>query len=191
MPFFSFLGEDSGMRDIAQHDRDRFIHLYKFCHSIMRDPSPFSDAEREFIAAYVSGVNACEWCHGAHSVTAQALGADDKTLKLALDDLDGAPVAERLKPVLRYVRKLTLSPSRITEVDVQDVSDAGWGEDANHDAILICAVFNCYNRIVDGHGVKGRKDLYDLHGAQIAEGGYDGMSTIAKDSPAAAASFGK
>ena len=191
MPFFSFLGEDSGMRDIAQHDRDRFIHLYKFCHSIMRDPSPSSDAEREFIAAYVSGVNACEWCHGAHSVTAQALGADDKTLKLALDDLDGAPVAERLKPVLRYVRELTLSPSRITEVDVQDVSDAGWGEDAIHDAILICAVFNCYNRIVDGHGVKGRKDLYDLHGARIAEGGYDSMSTIENDSPAAAASFGK
>ena len=186
MPFFSFLSVDSGMRDIAQHNRDRFIHLYKFCESVMRDPSPFNDAEREFIAAFVSGVNACQWCHGAHSVTAQALGADDQTLKLALDDVDAAPVDDRLKPVLRYVKKLTLTPSRITDTDVRDVSDAGWEEDAIHDTILICAVFNCYNRIVDGHGVKGRKDLYDLHGARIAEGGYANMSAIEKVSPVAA-----
>jgi uncharacterized peroxidase-related enzyme len=186
VPFFSFLSEDSGMRDIAQHDRDRFIHLYKFCEPVMRGPSPFSDAEREFIAAFVSGVNACQWCHGAHSVTARALGANDETLKLALDDIDAAPIDERLKPVLRYVKKLTLTPSRITVADVREVSDAGWEEDAIHDAILICAVFNCYNRIVDRHGVKGREDLYDLHGTRIAEGGYGNMSAIERDSPAAA-----
>ena len=65
------------------------------------------------------------------------------------------------------------------------------GEDAIHNAILICAVFNCYNRIVDGHGMKGRKDLYDLHGTRIAEGGYDSMSAIEKASPVAASAFGK
>tara|TARA_B100000029_G_scaffold360031_1_gene352919 strand:- start:2511 stop:3119 length:609 start_codon:yes stop_codon:yes gene_type:complete len=178
VPFFSFLDDDSGMRDIAQHDRERFIHLYKFCHAVMRDPSPFSDAEKEFIAAYVSGVNACQWCHGAHSVTAQALGADEAALKKSLEDLDSAPIDERLKPVLRYVEKLTLTPSRVTEKDIEEVRNAGWEEDVIQDAILICAVFNCYNRIVDGYGVKGRRDLYDLHGARIAEGGYASMSKI-------------
>jgi len=75
---------------------------------------------------------------------------------------------------------------------MSEVADAGWGEDAIQDAILICVVFNCYNRIVDGHGAKGRKDLYDLHGARIAEGGYnsmggyDSMNAIEKASPAAA-----
>lgn len=116
--------------------------------------------------------------HGAHSVTAAALGADDATLKLALEDIDAAPVEERLKPILHYVKKLTLTPSRVVEADVQAVAAAGWGEDAIHDAVLICAVFNCYNRIVDGHGVKGRDDLYDLHGVRIAEGGYANMSAI-------------
>ena len=55
MPFFSFLGDDLGIRDIAQHDWERFINFYKFCHSRMRGPSPFSGAEREFIAAAAFG----------------------------------------------------------------------------------------------------------------------------------------
>jgi AhpD family alkylhydroperoxidase len=40
----------------------------------LRGPSPFTVAERELIAAYVSGLNACGYCHGIHRVTADAFG---------------------------------------------------------------------------------------------------------------------
>lgn len=35
-----------------------------------RKASPLSTGERELIAAYVSGLNACDYCHGVHSETA-------------------------------------------------------------------------------------------------------------------------
>ncbi|HEY2960400.1 MAG TPA: carboxymuconolactone decarboxylase family protein [Actinomycetota bacterium] len=65
-------------------------------------PSPFSVAERELIAAYVSGLNACDYCHCVHSATAQAFGLDEG-LVAALLDVDAAPIDARMRPVLRYV----------------------------------------------------------------------------------------
>jgi AhpD family alkylhydroperoxidase len=70
-------------------------------------------AERELIAAYVCGLNACRYCHGVHTATAQAFGISEGTLGALLDDLGTAPVAERIKPLLRYVGKLTLTPAKI------------------------------------------------------------------------------
>src|SRR5262249_36054485 len=84
---------------------------------VMRGPSPFTVAARELIAAYVSGVNACNYCHGVHTATAEAFGVPPGLLAAALADLDAAPVDERLRPVLRYVGKLTSTPSRMAQED--------------------------------------------------------------------------
>ncbi|WP_255431655.1 carboxymuconolactone decarboxylase family protein [Ruegeria sp. THAF57] len=41
---------------------------------VMRGESELSASERELIAAYVSGLNACSYCHEAHTVFARAYG---------------------------------------------------------------------------------------------------------------------
>lgn len=56
----------------------------------------------ELIAAYVSGLNACGYCHGIHTAVAEAFGIAEGTFAGLLDDLDTAPVDERLRPLLRY-----------------------------------------------------------------------------------------
>jgi AhpD family alkylhydroperoxidase len=38
--------------------------------ALLRGDSPFTVAEREMMAAYVSGVNACRYCQGAHTAAA-------------------------------------------------------------------------------------------------------------------------
>ena len=58
-----------------------------------------------------------------------------------------------MKPLLAYVKKLTQHPSKVTDAHAQAVYDAGWSEQALHDAISVCALFNFMNRIVEGHGV--------------------------------------
>ncbi len=60
----------------------------------------------------MSGLNACAYCHGVHTATAQAFGVSEGTLGALLDDVGAAPVAERMKSLLRYVGKLTLTPPR-------------------------------------------------------------------------------
>jgi AhpD family alkylhydroperoxidase len=83
-------------------------------------------AERELIAAYVSGLNACRYCHGVPTATARAFGIGEGTLGALLADVTTAPVAEPMKPILRYVGKLTLTPAKITHEDAEAVlaSDA-------------------------------------------------------------------
>src|SRR4051794_135347 len=92
---------------------------------VMRGPSPFSVAERELIAACVSGVNSCDYCHGVHSVTAEACGIPAGTAPAAVANLDTAPVADTMRPVLRYVEKLTRAPSSVTRADAENVLAAG------------------------------------------------------------------
>jgi hypothetical protein len=56
----------------------------------------------------VSGLNVCGYCHGVHAATAQAFGVSEGTLAALLADVDFAPVAGQLKPLLRYAGKLTV-----------------------------------------------------------------------------------
>jgi alkylhydroperoxidase family enzyme len=59
-----------------------------------------------------------------------------------------------MRPVLSFVRKLTLSPSRMTPADADAVFAAGWDDQALHDAAVICGLFNLMNRLVDGLGIE-------------------------------------
>jgi AhpD family alkylhydroperoxidase len=82
--------------------------LLEYHDRLLRDPSPLTVAERELIAAYVSGLNGCAFCHGAHRVGAEAYGVDEALFEGLMADLETAAVDPRLKPILAYVRKLTL-----------------------------------------------------------------------------------
>lgn len=104
------------------------IPLIDYHEALLRGPSPFTIAERELIAAYVSGLNACGYCHGIHTATAEQFGVEEGVLGNLLDNVETAPVAEPMKPVLRYVEKLTRAPSRMTPEDAQAVFDAGWND---------------------------------------------------------------
>lgn len=62
---------------------------------------------------------------------------------------------DELKPIFRYVRKLTETPSRMTQADAAAVYAAGWEEKALYDAVSVCALFNFMNRLVEGTGLTG------------------------------------
>ncbi len=128
--------------------------LIAFHDAVLRNQdSALSIAEREVIAALVSGLNACDFCFGAHKTMAMAFGLPEATITALVDDIDSADVDEKLKPILHYVRKLTLTPSKMVQADADAVFAAGWSEDALHDAVLVCALFNFMNRLLDGSGI--------------------------------------
>lgn len=65
-----------------------------------------------------------------------------------------AGVAPRDAALLEYAEKLTREPSKMAEVDVRRLRDAGWEDAAIHDAVQIIAYFNYINRIADALGVQ-------------------------------------
>lgn len=173
MSFFPSLPEDAGVRHILTLNPEAGRALVAFHTAALRNASPLTPAHKELIAAYVSGLNACQYCYGVHAQTAQAFGMGKGVLEALLADVDSADVEERLKPLLRYARKLTLEPTRMTQEDAQAVFDAGWTEVALHDAVLTVCLFNFMNRLLEGHGVKGNPGVFNTRGQALRDDGYE------------------
>ncbi|MEP3330411.1 peroxidase-related enzyme [Sedimentitalea sp.] len=152
---FPSLPDNAGLSEVFQAFPDTIKPLLEYHDALLRSDSPLSVAQRELIAAYVSGLNACAFCFGAHVIMARAFGVSPKTIDALLDDPATAPVDPEMRPVLAYVAKLTTTPATMTEADARAVYDAGWSERALFDAIQTCALFNFMNRILEGTGVTG------------------------------------
>jgi hypothetical protein len=94
-------------------------------------------------------------------------------IEALLRDIETAPVEARMKPILRYASKLTLTPARMTEADASAIYDAGWDDDALYSTVLVAALFNLYNRLVDGVGL-ALPDGYVAEAAKrLSTKGYD------------------
>ena len=147
------------------------------CQHILRGPSELSISQREFLFAFGSGLNACNFCYGSHTAAASALGVDGDLIRAAVADIEQASVDEEFKPLLRYVKKLTETPSRIVKADADAVRSAGWSDNALHDAIAVCALNNFFNRWVDGCGAGADDDFLAKAGNMLAENGYEIFSS--------------
>ncbi|GAB4153376.1 MAG: hypothetical protein Tsb0016_25890 [Sphingomonadales bacterium] len=173
MPFVKFLNEGEGLGSVVAREPKKYNPFLAMGHHIMVGPSEFSFAERELIAVYVSALNACAFCVGTHVSIAKALGQDPALVEALVDDPDKAPVPDKLKPVMAYVRKLTLSPAKLVQADADAVLAAGWSDQALSDAVAVAAYFAMANRLADGHGVEGlTAALNESIGAQVAAHGY-------------------
>ncbi len=153
MSRFPSLPDQPHLADVFKRFRKGVWPLLSFHDEILRGESELDVGEREFIAAYTSGLNACNFCHGSHRMIAEIHGIEPSVFEEVFDDPLAAGLGENWRPLLAYVRKLTESPARLTDADAEAVFDAGWSEDALYDAVVVCAMFNMMNRIVEGCGV--------------------------------------
>lgn len=172
MPFLPSLPEDAGVRHILAMNPAAGRALIEFHSAALRSDSQLTARDKELIAAYVSGLNACQYCFGVHSETAKAFGVSESLIEALLNDFENAPVEPKFKPLLAYARVLTLTPTKATQRHVDAVLAAGWTERDLHDAILTVCLFNFMNRLLEGHGVKGSAKLYAARGVALKEDGY-------------------
>jgi uncharacterized peroxidase-related enzyme len=172
MPFRKWVPENARPGVLLKPHPESGELVMRLTEVLLRGPSSLTPAQRELIAAYTSAVNACEFCYGTHAATAEALGVDERWLTRLIDDIDTAPVDEKLKPILRYVRKLTRGPTRVRQEDVNAIFAAGWNEEAFYHVVSICGLFNYYNRLIEGYGVKSTPEYRKRVGERLAEQGY-------------------
>ncbi|MDX1564115.1 MAG: peroxidase-related enzyme, partial [Phycisphaeraceae bacterium] len=142
------------LRDVFRCFPKGLRPLLEYHDAVLRGDSPLSVGERELIAAYVSGLNACSFCAGSHRTIAESAGIDGDLFDALMEDVDSSPLEDRLKPIFRYVRTLTKEPAKATDQMTADILRAGWPEEAVYDAVCVCALFNFMNRLVEGMGVE-------------------------------------
>lgn len=177
MPFLPSIGpEDKVPHVLAKFLNGTQMPLLEFHQALLRGDSDFSVKERELMAAFVSGVNSCQYCYGAHAAVAKLYGIPEQLMTELIQDPDNADVDEKMRPVLKYLRKLTLTPTHMTREDAQAVLEAGWSEQAFYDAVNVCCLYNFMNRFVEGLGLTPIPEQFDFEGKMIVEGGYSGMA---------------
>ncbi len=159
MPFLPSLPETSHLSDLFKKFPRGLSPLLEYHDAILRNEGELTKAERELIATYTSSLNACTFCYGAHKIYTEAFGIDEAMIEAMVSELDSVEGLDKLKPILRYVKKMNFLPSKIVQADAQAVFDAGWTEEALYEAIQVCALFNMMNRIIEGAGVN-----YDYEG---------------------------
>lgn len=178
MSFLKSRPERTRLREIFTLFPKQCRPLLEFHELILRGPSKLTPAERELIFAYGSGINACNFCHESHKFIAEEFKVDPKLFDALLTDVETAPVDEKLKPILRLVKKLTLSPSRMTQADADAVYAAGWDEQAYFDAVMIGALLNFMNRMVDGLGVAATEEENRESAKRLSTVGYAGTAKM-------------
>ncbi len=167
--FEGFSDPTSGIGTVFRERPTKYMMLLAHAQEILREPSHLSAADREVIAAYTSKLNGCDYCRGSHTAFAESLGASEADLEMVTS---GATDGHRLAALLAYVKKLTQAPASISNNDKLAVHAAGFSEDELKDAIAVCAAFNLYNRIVEGHGIAPHDD-YSADVAMINTRGFD------------------
>jgi len=173
MPFFKSMPENAGPPLVFTTYPEIYRLWSEMSQALMNGPSPLTPGERELIFAYAAGTAGCKFVYTAHAAVAYAWGYEEGLLDKLFDDFDGAPVEPKLKPLLAFVRKLTLTPGEMTQADADAVFAAGWDEKALHDAIAVTARACFMQRLVEGHGfIPFSPEVAKKHAHRRVELGY-------------------
>ena len=148
MPYFPSLPDNSSVRSIWERFNKKGSEaLSAFSRKFMHTESMLSPGEKEMIAAYVSQLNRADYCYSGHSKVAINWGVESDIFDLLIENIDKAPLRKELIPLMQFIKKLTLEPSQISQIDSNAVFEAGWDEQSFHEAICVCARFSMMNRI--------------------------------------------
>lgn len=150
--------------------------LNALAEALLHAPHPTLGAgERELIAAYVSGLNECNFCCSSHSAFAAAqLDGGMSLVQQVRADVETADVSPKLRALLRIAAKVQQDGRKVTADLVEQARAEGATEVDIHDAVLIAAAFCMFNRYVDGLGTVLPLDpsAYEQTAERIKANGY-------------------
>jgi len=146
---------------------------------LLRGPSTLSRGERELIAAHVSRLNDCHFCHTSHATFA-ALQLDDgwETVDAVISDPHTTAISAKLRRLLAIAGKVQQGGLAVHQADVEAARAEGATDVEIHDTVLIAAAFCMYNRYVDGLATWAPADRaeYAEAGQMIVDHGYAASS---------------
>jgi uncharacterized peroxidase-related enzyme len=149
--------------------------LNDLAETLLRGDNTLTRGERELIAAHVSRLNQCHFCHTSHATFA-ALQLDGgwDTVDAVTADVATAPISAKMRALLGIATKVQQGGTAVTAADVDAARAEGATDEEIHDTVLIAAAFCMYNRYVDGLATwapADREDYADA-GRMIVELGY-------------------
>jgi uncharacterized peroxidase-related enzyme len=151
MPHIALSTDTPGIGGLFEFRPETARPLCELAEVLLRGDHTLSRGERELIAAYVSGLNECQFCTSSHAAFAAAQLPEGMTLVAQVRaDLDSAPVPAKLKALLRIAAAVARGGREVSAGAVEAARAAGATDLELHDTVLIAAAFCMFNRYVDG-----------------------------------------
>ncbi len=164
-----------GIRSLMAFSPDTAEPMGQLANLLLRTNEGLSMAEREMIAAHVSYLNDCFYCHQSHgAIAACYLDGNASLIDQVKKDYLQADISDKLKALLSIAGSVQKGGKHVTEEQIEKAKSLGATDKDIHDTVLIAAMFCLFNRYVDGLGAYTPTDLssYPLRAKQIAEHGY-------------------
>ncbi|MGY4385304.1 putative peroxidase-related enzyme [Pedobacter sp. UYP24] len=152
MPFIKLQDHLPGITGLLEFSKNTAQPIRDLTQFLLRGPSTLSEADRELIATVVSYGNECTFCTTAHTAAADLLAGESDTAQKVKENIDTAPVSEKMKALLHIATATGKGGKQVTETQINNAREAGATDIEIHDTVLIAALFCLYNRYVDGLG---------------------------------------
>lgn len=175
MAYLRAVPEDANIIDVLARYPGTAPPLTAYHEALMAGEAPIGEADRALLAAFVSGLNSCQYCYGLYNRLAVAHGLDEELVADLLTDLDRAPVSAKLRALMRYAAKLTEEPEAINDSDAEAVYEAGWDDAALYYTVSICALVNMVDRLVEGLGLRTDPEHLDRLAERVHERGFEAI----------------
>lgn len=119
------------------------------------DGGRLSRKAKEAIATYVSALNNCPYCVGAHTLLMQLNGASAEQVEAARVGDVSATDDEEVARFLPLAEKITRHAYKVTDDDIDALRRGGWTDEQVLEAVWVAAFFNMVNRLADTLGIAG------------------------------------
>lgn len=175
MPYIPLEDHLPGITGLLEYSKDTAAPIRELTQVLLRGPSTLTEAERELIATIVSHRNQCTFCVTAHTAVADILLGEENTAARVKQDIDTAPVSDKMKALLTIAAQVQKSGKNVTDESVQKAKEEGATDVEIHDTVLIAALFCLYNRYVDGLATITPTDptFYKSLGERLKNNGYN------------------
>lgn len=163
-----------GVTGLLEFRKDAAKPLRELTHILLRGDNSLTEAERELIATAVSNKNECVYCTTSHAAAADAYYGDDSTTQMVKDDIESAPISDKMKALLEIALQVQESGKNVKPETIDKAKKQGASDLEIHDTVMIAALFCFYNRYVDVLGTFAPNDptYYTEMAERLKEKGY-------------------
>src|SRR5215216_1910123 len=139
-----------GIRGLLAFRPETARPLGALADALLHAPGTLTPGERELIAAHVSYLNDCRYCHDSHAAIAACHLRDESLVTAAVSNPDSAQISPKLKALLAVASRVQQGGRAVRPEDIDRARQAGATDVEIHDTVLIAAAFCMFNRYVDG-----------------------------------------
>lgn len=136
-----------------------FLALYD---ALMSEESGLSKAEREMIAVAVSAQNQCHYCLVSHGAALRVRAKNAPLADTVAANYRVAPLTARQRAMLDYALKVTRASAEVSEQDLTELRNHGFGDADIFDITQIAAFFNYSNRVASALGLRPNEEFYAM-----------------------------